>query len=628
MSSSDGDDDGGDGGDPGPGSREVAHRLFATEFDDADLEHSESDEERAPNYVVTPTGLRVNRLFAVGVLTEVESVNEQTLRGRVVDPTGAFVTYAGQYQPDEAAFLDRTTPPAFVALTGKARTFQPEDSDLVYTSVRPESFATVDADTRDRWVVSAAEATLRRVAVFAEALSMDERGDRLRARLEDAGVPTALAAGVPLAIDHYDTGTRYLEAVRTVAVDALEVVADEREEVRALSADPGDRGEADLGPLPEVPYDFAGATAPDPEPESEPVESAESVDAADADASEADTGAADDPAAAGTDAAASTASTVDESGAHDPDEAGEPAEAADATDDSVAVAEADPGAGAEPEPVESADAGAEVDGADDDEPTAADAADEGDGDAAAATEPADAAGDPDTEASVAETDQGASAEPEPAESGGVDDLGDFEDADGDLGEFDAEADDSAVDADADPEDFEDALSDEERREVEEEHGVEFSTGSEVPDAGESGIETPEPDDDGTDPAEASEPAADSTDGSADTGAAEDASAGSDDVSAGSDDASADGDLGEFDASDEEDAATDGEDDATADVDLEDAVVDLMAELDEGDGADREAVVAAAVERHGVDPGDAEDAIQEALMSGKCYEPADGALKPI
>ena len=259
MSSSDGGSD-----DTAPGTREVAHRIFAAEFDDADLEHSESDEERAPNYVVTPTGLRVNRLFAVGVLTEVESVNEQTLRGRVVDPTGAFVTYAGQYQPDEAAFLDRTTPPAFVALTGKARTFQPEDSDMVYTSVRPESLATVDAGTRDRWVVSAAAATLRRVAVFAEALVMEERGDRLRARLADAGVPAALAAGIPLAIDHYDTGHRYLEAARTLAVDALEVVADEREEVRALSVDPGERGGADLGPLPDVPYDFAGAAAPAP----------------------------------------------------------------------------------------------------------------------------------------------------------------------------------------------------------------------------------------------------------------------------------------------------------------------------------------------------------------------------
>ena len=121
--------------DSGPGNREIARRLFAAEFDDASLSYSESDEERAPNYVVTPTGARVNRLFAVGVLTEIEEVNEDSLRGRVVDPTGAFVTYAGQYQPDEHAFLSRAEPPTFVALSGKARTFEPEDSDRVFTSV-------------------------------------------------------------------------------------------------------------------------------------------------------------------------------------------------------------------------------------------------------------------------------------------------------------------------------------------------------------------------------------------------------------------------------------------------------------------------------------------------------------
>src|SRR6056297_3710147 len=71
----------------GAGGREVAHRLFAAEYDEADFSYSESDEERAPNYVVTPTGARVNRLFVVGVLTEVEQVNEDVLRGRIVDPT-------------------------------------------------------------------------------------------------------------------------------------------------------------------------------------------------------------------------------------------------------------------------------------------------------------------------------------------------------------------------------------------------------------------------------------------------------------------------------------------------------------------------------------------------------------
>ncbi|MXR41197.1 hypothetical protein GRX01_07585 [Halobaculum sp. WSA2] len=602
MSAGDGGGDGSD--DAGPGNREVAHRVFAAEFDDADLDHSESDEERAPNYVVTPTGLRVNRLFAVGVLTEVESVNDQTLRGRVVDPTGAFVTYAGQYQPDEAAFLDRTTPPAFVALTGKARTFQPEDSDLVYTSVRPESIATVDADTRDRWVVSAAEATLRRVAVFAEALAMDERGDRLRARLEDAGVPTALAAGIPLAIDHYDTGTRYLEAARTLAVDALEVVADEREEVRALAADPGDRGDADLGPLPDVPYDFESVSAPEPTDDDAESDVDGSPDAA-------------DPTAAGTDAAASTASTVGDPDAHDadePDGAAEPAEAVDPTEDDVAVAEADPGAGAEPEPVESADADRS-----DEEDADAGAGPDADASPNAGAEPADGAGDDlgefnDPDDGLGEFDAG-------GESDATDAGGALDETD-DLGEFDAGEGDAA-ETDVDPEDFEDALSEEERREVEEEHGVEFSTGTEVPDAGESGIEAPEPDAEAVpaEPDEGSDPDATASDADGADGDAEpDATTGTE--AAATDEPVSDG-------PDEVDAVeADGDDAADADIDLEDAAVAVMSDLDDGDGADREAVVAAAVERHGVDPGDVEDAIQEALMSGKCYEPTDGTLKPI
>ncbi|MFC7069265.1 RPA family protein [Halobaculum lipolyticum] len=461
MSSSDG---GGD--DSGPGTREVAHRIFAAEFDDADFDYSESDEERAPNYVVTPTGLRVNRLFTVGVLTEVESVNEQTLRGRVVDPSGAFVTYAGQYQPDEMAFLDRTAPPAFVALTGKARTFQPDDSDLVYTSVRPESFAVVDAETRDRWTVSAAEATLERIAVFADALALEERGDRLRARLEAAGVPTAMAAGIPLAIDHYGTGTRYLEAVRTLAVDALEVVADEREEVRDLSAAPGDRGGAELGPLPDAPYDLAAAAVPesaavdDDEDDTDPAavageDSAASVDTeteptAD-DEAEAETDA--DAVAGSTDAAASTGSIVDESTAADDEAAAEPAEAAGADPDAADVAEADPGAGAEPEPVESAGATADADD-DTNDPTAGSGAgaDTTDVD----TPDADAA-DPAADAAVADADAGG--DDLGGDDLGGDDLGDFDD--GGPGEFDA-GEEPAVDLDADPDDLYEALPEEER----------------------------------------------------------------------------------------------------------------------------------------------------------------------
>ncbi|WP_370454770.1 RPA family protein [Halorhabdus sp. CBA1104] len=241
-----------DGDDGSPGRREVAYRVFAGEFDDADFGYSESDEERAPNYVITPTGGRVNRLFAVGVLTEVQPAGEDVLRARIADPTGTFVVYAGQYQPDAQAFLERAEPPAYVAVTGKARTFQPDDSEVVYTSIRPESLNEVDEGTRDRWTVQTARQTLERVGTMATAMQLDAEGDTLAATLGERGVPGGLAAGIPLAIDHYGTTPGYLGAVRELALSAAELVAGEREEVKELAIAPDEGGEADLAALAET----------------------------------------------------------------------------------------------------------------------------------------------------------------------------------------------------------------------------------------------------------------------------------------------------------------------------------------------------------------------------------------
>lgn len=243
-------------------SREVAHRVFATEFEDATFEYQESDEDRAPKYVVTPGGARINRLFVVGVLTAVEPVGEDdVLRARVVDPTGAFVVYAGQYQPEALAALEDADTPSFVAVTGKANTFTPEDSDLTYTSIRPESVATVDAETRDRWVVSTAEKTLARVRTVAEALERTERDEPLAAALEADGVPRSIASGTAHAISEYGTSRAYLGALRRVCLDALRLVTGAVSEVNPLEVDPDARGETDaaLTAAPE-PVTVSGAT--------------------------------------------------------------------------------------------------------------------------------------------------------------------------------------------------------------------------------------------------------------------------------------------------------------------------------------------------------------------------------
>ncbi|MFB6234282.1 MAG: RPA family protein [Halopenitus sp.] len=147
--------------------REVARRVFATEFNDAGYTFKESDDERAPVYTLLPSGESANRVFFVGTLTEKEDVGEddEYWRGRIVDPTGTFFVYAGQYQPEAASTLRDLEPPAYVAVVGKPRTYETDDGSI-NVSVRPESISVVDADVRDRWVVEAAERTIERVAAY------------------------------------------------------------------------------------------------------------------------------------------------------------------------------------------------------------------------------------------------------------------------------------------------------------------------------------------------------------------------------------------------------------------------------------------------------------------------------
>ena len=566
------DSDSGSGSGSAPGRREVAYRLFAAEFDDSELSHSESDEERAPNYVVTPTGARVNRLFAVGVLTEVDDVNPEMVRGRLVDPTGAFVTYAGQYQPDALAVLERADPPAFFSLSGKARTYEPDDGDRIYSSVRPETVSEVDAETRDRWVVTAAERTLERIGVMAAAIESGLVGDQLRAALAEAGVDDRLADGVALAVDYYGTTPAYLADLRRVALEAVAVVAGERGEVSGLELAPGE-GTGDAGELATV--DLTSAPTPGSAAAAAGVGD-DGSDAADAGA-EPDAGVEPEPEpdldpdstpdptsraepepepGAGTDAEpeATAEATTEPGPAADADTTTEPASISDAAADSEPTTPSEPGS--EPTPETGSDPDAE--------------ADPGAGTDAVDGDPLD----------------GPTPDPEPV---GDDALGDPEDVD--PGEFE--------------------LDESERQAVEEEYGTEFSTADEVEPA------DIEPEGAGTAPDSEPDAGADATgiDGGPGEPRAEETT----------DAEGAGGDTPETEAAG--DAAPDAAADAEP-VDLDEAVVATMGDLDDGDGVDRDDLVSAVVDAHGVAPADVEDAIQDALMSGRCYEPSDDTLKRI
>ncbi|KXS45170.1 RPA family protein [Methanolobus zinderi] len=144
--------------------REVARRVFAQEFRESNLTYKDGDDQYAPQYLLIPTGARVNRLFIVGTLVEKEDIGSDSeyWRGRVIDPTGSFMIYAGQYQPEAAQILSECDTPAFVAIVGKPSTYTTGEGDVL-TSVRPESIHVVDGQTRDLWVVDTAKKTLARL---------------------------------------------------------------------------------------------------------------------------------------------------------------------------------------------------------------------------------------------------------------------------------------------------------------------------------------------------------------------------------------------------------------------------------------------------------------------------------
>lgn len=213
--------------------REIAWRIFAHEFNRSDLYISEGD-ERAPNYIITPSGAKCNRLFIVGVVTEIENIGQDNnlWRARIADPTGVFTVYAGQYQPEAAIFLSELNVPAYVAVVGKARKYEPEDGSI-YTSVRPEEINTADEQLRDRWVLDTAERTLERIRIIEESLKSELSGNALADLLLKKGTNPMLADGAVRAVEHYGNIDKFIAELKTAVIHAVQTVVPERDEKHA-----------------------------------------------------------------------------------------------------------------------------------------------------------------------------------------------------------------------------------------------------------------------------------------------------------------------------------------------------------------------------------------------------------
>ena len=240
--------------------REPAWRIFAHEFNMSDLQYGEdADRSSASIYIISPTGAKINRLFVVGVATEVENIGkgEGLWRVRIADPTGVFNVYAGQYQPDVAAFLAELEVPQFIAVVGKARLFKPNETSS-YASVRPKEIIITTEDVRNNWIVTTAERTLDRLEALKVAQRSALHGDELRETLLRNGTPIALAEGVVMAVEHYDVRdilkdiSKAVESAINTVVPASEFKPASMPKKREFDAQTGrtkivDDGEAELG---------------------------------------------------------------------------------------------------------------------------------------------------------------------------------------------------------------------------------------------------------------------------------------------------------------------------------------------------------------------------------------------
>jgi len=213
--------------------RETAWRVFAGEYNDSTFE-IKSEEEMMPSYVITPLGAKINRVFIIGVLTDVENVSEggEFVRAHVSDPTGVFTLYSGSYQKEVTDIISEIDVPAFVAVTGKVRTYIPEEGTL-YVSIRPEKLIEVDSEIRDKWILETCKSTKDRIGAVLEAMKMDESSED---GLRKLGYSKDLSEGIVTALKNYENIdlNKYVDIIResldflVTGDESLDVTVDEK----------------------------------------------------------------------------------------------------------------------------------------------------------------------------------------------------------------------------------------------------------------------------------------------------------------------------------------------------------------------------------------------------------------
>lgn len=152
--------------------RNKAVRVLATELQKADYHFKENDQERAPKYLLLPSGGKANRVMIGGTLLRVEdasSGDKPFWKAKVEDPTGNVTLLAGDYQPEASSVLrsiseSEDKPPAFVNVVGKTREYRPDDEeDKVIVNISPENVSVVTEEQKNNRLRETVDQTIERL---------------------------------------------------------------------------------------------------------------------------------------------------------------------------------------------------------------------------------------------------------------------------------------------------------------------------------------------------------------------------------------------------------------------------------------------------------------------------------
>lgn len=146
--------------------REIAHRAFVFELKDSTVTFKEGESAKAPVFLLTPTGGLFNRVLICGAVldTDQREGKSEFWIAQINDRTDTIQVTAGEYNPEAMAAISRLEAPMYVAVVGKPNVWEKDDKR--YISIRAESVSAISESEMRKWILDAAEATVRRLEVL------------------------------------------------------------------------------------------------------------------------------------------------------------------------------------------------------------------------------------------------------------------------------------------------------------------------------------------------------------------------------------------------------------------------------------------------------------------------------